>query len=435
MPILLLDVEDQRVVLPPTNGGDLEVQRRRRRRERVQRARGRCPCRRSTSRADGLAAGDRASSDALHWSRPLLESLSVLRERDRRSSQPWSCSAALFLTNELELHGLRLLLRAGLGRRDRSRRRRSSRGVWAMATDARRCERERGDAGDQETYARESPPQEMMSVQDMEAPVDRSAMPRTQTTPLNRPKGFAASVARAVRAPPDAIPAPAVPARAARGSTSRRCAWTSSAGRPVLVEFWDFCRVNSLRTLPYLKAWHERYADDGPARDRRPHRRLPARARRRTAVARGGRAARDRVPGGDRRASSRSGTSTATRAGPARYLWDAERRAVLDALRRGRLRGDRARDPGAARRRARAVAPRAPRGRAGRAARRRRPPTSPAPTPARTRRAACGRCSRAPASVRVNGARARGRPSRAATRSSSTRATPRASSSSRSARA
>jgi thiol-disulfide isomerase/thioredoxin len=34
-------------------------------------------------------------------------------------------------------------------------------------------------------------------------------------------------------------------------------------GRPVLVEFWDFCRVNSLRTLPYLKGWHERYAADG----------------------------------------------------------------------------------------------------------------------------------------------------------------------------
>jgi hypothetical protein len=34
-------------------------------------------------------------------------------------------------------------------------------------------------------------------------------------------------------------------------------------GRPVLVEFWDFCRVNSLRTMPYLKAWHERYADAG----------------------------------------------------------------------------------------------------------------------------------------------------------------------------
>src|SRR3712207_276677 len=34
-------------------------------------------------------------------------------------------------------------------------------------------------------------------------------------------------------------------------------------GRPVLVEFWDFCRVSSLRTLPYLKAWHERYAEAG----------------------------------------------------------------------------------------------------------------------------------------------------------------------------
>jgi hypothetical protein len=34
-------------------------------------------------------------------------------------------------------------------------------------------------------------------------------------------------------------------------------------GRPVLVEFWDFCRINSLRTLPYVKAWHERYAEAG----------------------------------------------------------------------------------------------------------------------------------------------------------------------------
>jgi hypothetical protein len=34
-------------------------------------------------------------------------------------------------------------------------------------------------------------------------------------------------------------------------------------GRPVLIEFWDFCRPNSIRTLPYLKAWHARYADRG----------------------------------------------------------------------------------------------------------------------------------------------------------------------------
>jgi hypothetical protein len=31
----------------------------------------------------------------------------------------------------------------------------------------------------------------------------------------------------------------------------------------VLVEFWDFARVHSLRTLPYLRAWHERYGKAG----------------------------------------------------------------------------------------------------------------------------------------------------------------------------
>ena len=25
-------------------------------------------------------------------------------------------------------------------------------------------------------------------------------------------------------------------------------------GRPMLVEFWDFCRPQSIRTLPYVKA-------------------------------------------------------------------------------------------------------------------------------------------------------------------------------------
>jgi thiol-disulfide isomerase/thioredoxin len=34
-------------------------------------------------------------------------------------------------------------------------------------------------------------------------------------------------------------------------------------GHPVLVEFWDFCRPNSLRTLPYVRAWHERYEPAG----------------------------------------------------------------------------------------------------------------------------------------------------------------------------
>jgi hypothetical protein len=29
----------------------------------------------------------------------------------------------------------------------------------------------------------------------------------------------------------------------------------------MLVEFWDFCRPQSIRTLPYVKAWHERYPE------------------------------------------------------------------------------------------------------------------------------------------------------------------------------
>lgn len=29
---------------------------------------------------------------------------------------------------------------------------------------------------------------------------------------------------------------------------------------PLLVEFWDFARVNSLRTLPYMEEWHRRYS-------------------------------------------------------------------------------------------------------------------------------------------------------------------------------
>jgi hypothetical protein len=34
-------------------------------------------------------------------------------------------------------------------------------------------------------------------------------------------------------------------------------------GRPVLLEFSDFCDPSSLRTLPYLKAWHDRYEAAG----------------------------------------------------------------------------------------------------------------------------------------------------------------------------
>ena len=35
------------------------------------------------------------------------------------------------------------------------------------------------------------------------------------------------------------------------------------AGRVVLYDFWTFGCVNCKRTIPYVKAWHDRYAADG----------------------------------------------------------------------------------------------------------------------------------------------------------------------------
>ena len=65
-----------------------------------------------------------------------------------------------------------------------------------------------------------------------------------------------------MRAPTDQIFAPPFPPK---------LPWVNVAplrmdqqrGRPVLIEFWDFCRANSLRTLPYMQAWHERYEEAG----------------------------------------------------------------------------------------------------------------------------------------------------------------------------
>jgi thiol-disulfide isomerase/thioredoxin len=66
-----------------------------------------------------------------------------------------------------------------------------------------------------------------------------------------------------VRAPVDTIAAPLFPTALPWVNTSGAQASILQRGKPMLVEFWDFCRPNSLRTLPYVKAWHERYAEEG----------------------------------------------------------------------------------------------------------------------------------------------------------------------------
>src|SRR5918995_615009 len=92
------------------------------------------------------------------------------------------------------------------------------------------------------------------------APIGGQAM-RRMVVRCN-PPGKSLLASPHVRAPEHAIPAPPFP---------RELTWVNVAplrmdkqrGRPVLVEFWDFCRPNSLRTLPYLRAWHARYAEQG----------------------------------------------------------------------------------------------------------------------------------------------------------------------------
>jgi len=65
-----------------------------------------------------------------------------------------------------------------------------------------------------------------------------------------------------LRAPIDTIPAPPFLTHL-RWVNSKPLRMERLRGNPLLVEFWDFARHNSLRTLPYMKAWHERYQADG----------------------------------------------------------------------------------------------------------------------------------------------------------------------------
>lgn len=65
-----------------------------------------------------------------------------------------------------------------------------------------------------------------------------------------------------MRPPIDSIIAPPFP-RGATWVNSPALEMQALRGRVVLIEFWDFCRPNSLRTLPYLQAWHRRYGGDG----------------------------------------------------------------------------------------------------------------------------------------------------------------------------
>jgi thiol-disulfide isomerase/thioredoxin len=63
--------------------------------------------------------------------------------------------------------------------------------------------------------------------------------------------------------PPITVPLHAPELAPGRWIQGPECSIAFSRGTVVLVDFWESTCVNCLRTLPYLKAWHERYAGRG----------------------------------------------------------------------------------------------------------------------------------------------------------------------------
>ena len=82
-------------------------------------------------------------------------------------------------------------------------------------------------------------------------------MPRARRRPR-------ATSLRTVRVPPEVeIVAPEFPPRLDWLNVAFLRMDKQLGRQAVLVEFWDFARVNSLRVLPYLKGWHARYGEQG----------------------------------------------------------------------------------------------------------------------------------------------------------------------------
>ncbi len=71
-----------------------------------------------------------------------------------------------------------------------------------------------------------------------------------------------ASASDPMRPPIDTIIAPSFPKHASWINVAT-LKLEQQSPRPVLIDFWDFCRPSSLRALPYLKLWNQRYEAAG----------------------------------------------------------------------------------------------------------------------------------------------------------------------------
>ena len=102
------------------------------------------------------------------------------------------------------------------------------------------------------------------------SPTPETAAPTETPTPA--PTAAPASASSPPPAPPDLlalVPPNQIPAPALAGLEG----WINSpdltlddlAGKTVLLDFWTYTCVNCVRTLPYLKDWHRKYAGEGLA--------------------------------------------------------------------------------------------------------------------------------------------------------------------------
>ena len=104
---------------------------------------------------------------------------------------------------------------------------------------------------------------------------DSPAQPESTLTPA----ATATDAAPTATPPPPTPSGPPEPCEGSRGGAVGDCApefagtqeWINSEplsmegllGKVVLIDFWTYTCVNCVRTLPFLREWHERYADDG----------------------------------------------------------------------------------------------------------------------------------------------------------------------------
>ena len=126
-----------------------------------------------------------------------------------------------------------------------------------------------------------SPTPEAQAVSPSATPEQGAVADEQQATPI--PKTVGDSPPPAATAPPAPTPTPtptpspdlSLPVGGKVGNRAAEvegiAAWINSEpltiqelrGKVVLVDFWTYTCINCIRTFPFLKLWHSRYADDG----------------------------------------------------------------------------------------------------------------------------------------------------------------------------